>query len=396
MTHKSIHTVCLLLAVVIAGCQTPPMSESKEDAHLKWNSTRAHMLCGVGSEQLRTGQLAEAARNAMDALGLDPQSIDARILLGKVYLEQGHYIAAEAELKKAANQANHDSQVMYLLGVAQEKAGRYEEALESYHQSLARDTNNLNAVMASAEVMVAMDRPEQAAAYVEAYLPMAQGDSGLHEISARLAMMRGDFRRAAKDYQHAVDINSKNISYQEELARAQYYAGMHADSLTTLRSLASTKGYEAPAWVFTLTGDCLMMVDRPVEARTAYEKVCSMQPESSGAWCNLAKAALALGDPSRASLNARQSLAMDRSNTEATLVLAYAMVQSGQAHQAIDLLESARNDQPDSAIVQMLLGRAHASSGDMNNARNCYAIALKIEPDNAIARKLLMSALRAK
>ncbi|NLW87361.1 MAG: tetratricopeptide repeat protein [Planctomycetes bacterium] len=375
--------------VLLIGCGQPEMQDSKAEAFQRWNQTRSHMLASVGVEQLRSGQLNEAARSATDALALDSENAQARLLLGNVLIEQGHYLPAESALLKAVEQLPADPQAAYLLGVAQEKAGKLEAALASYKLSYVKDNRNLDAVMAAAEVLVALGRSAEAAAYIEAYLPLAQTDSGLHEVSARLAMMRGDYVKAVEDYQHASDIDSRNVRYREEMGRAQYQAGMYAQALETFNLLMSDHSYEPPAWMLTLAGDCLMIGGRAGDALCMYQQVCQLQVESAGAWCNVAKAALSAGDEQRAAISARQALSIDPSCIEATLVLAYAMIRQDDAPGAVEILSAACRAHPDSAVLQIVLGRALANCGRMNDAAQCYQIALNIEPQNNLARELL-------
>ena len=128
---KRILTAILVLATV-GGCASLKMEDSKAEAQKRWLHTRAGMLCGVAIEHLRSGQLDKAAAKAQEALALENDNYEATLLLGKIYIEQGEFPAAVAELKRAEDQQPTVPDAVYFLAVAQERGGQLPEALDNY------------------------------------------------------------------------------------------------------------------------------------------------------------------------------------------------------------------------------------------------------------------------
>ena len=374
---------------LLAGCSTQTMDEAKIEAHRRWNHTRAQVLWAVANEYMKMGQLNQARDKSLEALSLAPDYTEAQILLGKVYIEQGHYRAAVSVLEKVCHQWPKRAEPVYLLAVAYEKNGQLEQALTNYRKAYAMDKENLSAIRAAAEVLVQMGRVREAQLQVESYLHLASEDASMYELAGRLAMMQQEYRKAARYFGRACDLDWKNRLYSESLAKAQFFARQYDQAAETLQLLAGDQDEEAGAWVFTMLGDCLMAMGQPRKAMDAYRVATQKQPEAPGVWVNLGRAALAMNDAPRAILSAQQALSLQNGFLDATLLLGYALLRNGQVPQAVEVLAKAVSRHPRNGTLLCLLGRAYAADGRENLAARYYVAALKLEPDNEFARKLL-------
>ena len=384
--------VAMLILGWLAGCTTPTVSEAKQQAHERWYRTRANIVYGVAMEHFKVGQLDRAQAKAMEALALDDTYPEARLLLGKIHIEQERFQLAIAELTQLRETFPQSAEVHYLLGVAQEKAGLLDDALVSYRRCQALDGSNMPAVIAAAEVLVGQGQIREAQLYVESYVSVADGEVGVFELAGRLAMMQNDYAKAAERYQQACDLDTANLAYLESLAKTQFFAGRYEEAAENLKMLLASADCTPGTWVYTMLGDCDMAMDRPRQAQDAYYKATEASPESAGAWVNLAKPALLLKDWARAILAARRALALDPTMLDATLLLGYALLLDGQADGSLSVLAEAGKQHPDSAELQCLLGRAHAAAGNAAEAMRCYAAALRITPDHPVAKELLAAA----
>lgn len=388
-----------LAALCLAGCQTS-VPEATQEAYERWDEARAKVLYGVAREHLSVGQLDQARRKAVAALALKEDYHLARTLLAKVYIEQGHYGAAIGQLKQVLDARPKAAGVYYLVGVAQEKAGLLAEALASYRRCQTIEAvvtagmpvmtaQGLSAVTAATEVLVQMRQLRQAQLYVESYLPHGESSPGMYELAGRIAMMQEDYPRAARFYQQACDLDPKNRRYREALAACEFHSGHWAAALEALENLGESDGYTVPVWVHTMIGDCLMAVGRAYEARDAYFAASELRPADAGVWTNLAKAALAIDDTPRAILSSGHALKLDPGRLDASLLLGYALLKDAQHRRAVAVLTQAARSHPRSGTLRCLLGRAYEVEGDGAEAVRWYAAALRVEPENQLAKELL-------
>ena len=181
----------------------------------------------------------------------------------------------------------------------------------------------------------------------------------------------------------------KNRPYKQSLVRAQFLAGQHAEALVVLRELTASNDKPAPAWVHTMMGDCHMALNQPYKARDAYYVARRMKGDDADSWTNIAKAALALHDEPRAVLSAREALRVDATHLDASLILGYALLRQGLTIEAVEAISGAIALHPDSVTLRCLLGRAHAAAGDERSAQRCYRTAVRLDPDNELARALV-------
>lgn len=379
---------CVMTVLVLAGCGQMKLSESKSEAYDRWHHARAKVLYGAGREHLKVGQLDKAAVKARDALALAPDYTEARILLGKVLIEQGAYSQATRQLDQVREQSPESAEVHYLLAVAAEKAGDLTRALDLYRKSYALDDSSVSAIVASGEVMVQMGRIEEARRYIQPHLGDADGDPAIYELAGRLAMMRGDYAEAADHFLHAHDLDYGNYYYRESLAQAQFLAQQYDRVVDTIESLMTVDGYEAPVWVYTMLGNSRLALGRHLGAKQAFEQVSRSRPSDPTAWTNLARAALALGDVSRAVMWSNKALQIDANRSETVLLLGYSLLSDGQAHRAVRVLSEHSKRFDDNPMIYWLMGRAYSAVDEPQEARRCYGRAMELDPDHPLARGL--------
>jgi tetratricopeptide (TPR) repeat protein len=386
---KRVAIIAALLGLA-TGCQTS-VTQERHNATKKWHRARAQVVCSVGQECLRLGQLGKAMGQAQEALALDPDLTEARMLLSKVLIEEGRYDLAIVELEGVLTNHPKLAEAVYLLGVAQEKSLRMAQALESYRRSHVMDPSSLAGVTAATEVLVAMGRTSEAYDYIKKYLGVAGNHPRVYELAGRAAMMLGLHEEAAIHYETALDLDPKNMPYREALGRASFFAGRYDAAAEVLEGLTDTDGYRAPSSVYTMLGDCYLALGRGYAARDAYFTASEMSPATPDVWTDLAKGCLAIGDLKRARLSARQALQLDGNNLDAALLFGYALLRQGQSARAVAFLTEAAARHRQSATLVCLLGRAHAAAGDPVRAAECYAEALRLDPGNNLARQLLQA-----
>lgn len=384
----------ILIATVVAlvgGCGQPTQQEAKVQANARWQQARAAMLYGVALEHLRSGQLDQALTKTQETLVLEPEQVNARLLLARIYIEQGKYPLATAELQRLVEKAPPSADVQYLLGVAHERGGQYEPALAAYRKAQALSAGGVEAVVAQGEVLAQMGKLDEAAALVEAYKSQAGDDPAMFELGGRLAMLRKQPGRSADFYEQACALDPKNRSYAQALAEAQYAAGRHRDAMETLNRLIQDRRQPATGAMHLMLGDCCLALQRPTDARLAYIAARDMEPSSPLPHVGLAKAALAGGDSARAIHAARSALSLDGANRDAKVLLGYALIRESQAAAAAKLLQEAAAERPDDAVIQCLLARAYADCGQKEQARACLGRALELQPASELAGELLAS-----
>lgn len=394
MTMKGYATIALASVglALLAGCGGVSEKQAKVQAYERWYEARARVLVGVGEERFKTGDLDAARTNAQEALALAPNMPEAQLLMARVSIEKGSYDEAEQWLQKAATRFPQSGQIAYLLGVVHEKRGQLDAALAAYEKARALEPNNGAHVLAAAEVLVSLDRPEEALALVEAKLTSTEHTLAMYRAAGELAMLVQQPGRAAEHFALAGYLAPDDLSLQESRAKALYFAGRYEDAVGVLGDLRGQGDYDRRAWLHTMLGDCALAMRQPRDARASFERAAELEPAVARHWVNLAKAALAADDVHRTVLAAGEALRLDPQQADASLLLGYALLAQGQAGKANQVLRQAVQFAPDQAALQCLLGRSYGAIGDGASAEACYRAALALEPEHPVAMALLAQA----
>ena len=378
----------LAMAMAMAGCGQKPLSEARADSFDRWCKARARIFCGMAEQALQAGRLDEARTKADQAVELAPRFPEARMVLGRIRMEQGAHVSAITELREACRLDEESTQAQYLLGVALEKAGHTQEAVDAYKKAYELNGENVDAIMAVGEVLAINGRSIEGSKYVEDYLSKAKGKPAMLELAGRLAMSSKQYALAAGHYLALTRRNGDNAHWQEELARALFSDGKYARAAEALDARTTIKGQKTPVWVYAMLGDCYTAVSRPNRARLAYAEALAREPSSAELMVKMAHAYLAVGDTSTACSIAGKALEVAPGGLDATLVLGYSLLCARKPLEAERVLSPAVMLYPRSATLLCLLGRCHAASGDIDEAKKCYREAVKVDPECEVARKL--------
>jgi len=381
-----------IVVLIASGCQrAPSFAKQQDDAQHRWSNARASVALRVAENRLDSGALDDAHKAAEQALEIDPNNHEARIVLARVLIEKGRFTEAADVLNRACQARPQDAKAVYYLGVAQEKSGRLEEALDTYRRAYGLDESDLSPIKASAEVLVALGRERAALLQIESYLPKAPDDAAMYELAGRLALMGKEYDKAVEYLQHLRDMDFQNVRYSELLAKAQLGARQHAQLVDNLTELLARKNYEAPTWVYLMLGDAYLAQGQGRNAFNAYFTASEREPRQVEIWLSLSRAAIAMDDAPRAVGSAQRALMLAAGDVNAQLLLGCAFLKDSQPSRAVLVLTGAAADHPDNPTVQCLLGRAHAALGQKDRAVKCYTEAIRLDPGSELAKQLLGS-----
>jgi len=381
----------MIAIVTVGGCGQKPIAEEKQASFDRWCRARARIICGLAEQELKAGRLREARKKADEAVDLAPEFADARIVLGRIRIEQGAYVSAIRELREACKLDPESTQAEYFLGIALEKGDRIDDAISAYKKAYELDDRNIDAVMAVGEVLASNERCDEANRYIQKFLADNGGRTAMVELAARLAMSCRQFELAAKHYQALVRRNADNVQWQEGLGRAYFAAGQYEKSIGALEIRSTLKEPAAPAWVYAMLGDCYMALSRVNRARLTYAEALARKPSSAELTVKMAQAYLVMGDNASSGRIARRALELAPGDLDAMLVLGYSLLRSKKPRDAGDVLEPAAVLYPRNVALLCLLGRCHAAVGDSDRAKECYLQAVKVDPDCELAKNLLKS-----
>ncbi len=295
----------------------------------------------------QAGCLAEAAELYRSILKEDPESADARYLLGVIAHQTDQPAEAVALIQSAIALAPDQSRYHNLLGLNLMALGRAEEAEVSFRCALAIDDsaeayNNLGVLMKH------WGRLDDALAAFEKALERDPGDGAAHFNAG-----------------HAY--HAKGQSLQG--------LGRSAEAITFLKRAIELNSDDAEAWC-TL-GDVLQSLGNLAEADAAYQRSLGLNPQLSRAWYSTGCARGAQQDYNEASICFRRALELCPEWHEVQHNLAGVLFKLGQVEEAVALFQqAAAGPNPalsQAAIAVIIPGCASANNQTIYEARRSWA-----------------------
>lgn len=230
---------------------------------------------------------------------------------------------------------------------------------------------------------------------------------------ARLEMRNGDYDRVLELTEAALAENPANA--EAHFLRGEAYrmkaeamgddaAGRTAliADMTDAYQAAQTNGYDAAevtnrlqvAWGFEMNRGASAF-RRAAEDPTAYDdavlsfgNATTLQPDSSAGYLNQGLALLAAGGERSAEAAEPLQMAIDKgaNSAEAYIYLGRIYLSSGQANDALEVLEEGQAMFPDNEELQTEILNAYGRTGNVEEALERYADAVVRKPDDAVLR----------
>jgi predicted O-linked N-acetylglucosamine transferase (SPINDLY family) len=236
--------------------------------------------------------------------------------------------------------------LLFRLGVAQQRAGELPAAIESYRQCL-----RLNPALAE-----------------------------VHNNLGTTLDAAGRFGEALLSFERALALKPDYVRALTNLGKGLQRLERSAEAIRVLeRALELSPDY-VPALVNL--GFALTDAGRPDEALAPLRRALALDPRFSAAHHGLARALLGAGDAAGGFQSLERALALEPRLTDAHLLRGRALVQSGQSAQAIACLKRLAHAAPDCADVHDNLAFALYEAGQFGAALASANRALALDPQH--------------
>lgn len=425
-THRRSTPLCPIGALAIgaiifaAGCQQPLQLSNLMKTHLepdqnaaakeRWDGVRGEVRLQVARQHLEAGRLGEADRHLEQAMGLARREPQAYVLMTRLRLEQGKLVEAREAIRLAVELTRADPEVWYWQGVVLQRYGEFEEALHSYQSAAALAPNKPEYLLAEAETLVALGRPAEALARVEARIDDFDSSAPLRLLAAKLDRSLG-LRGPATDHARAaLRLSEQDTRTAIDVADILYWAERYAEVVDLLQPLAersadgskattpqpgtaaaapAPKPFVLPASGCVQLASALLKLDRTRDALEALKPVLDGPDASLNAWSLAARARLLLGEPDTAAQLIAAAHRRFPATKESLLLASSIALQRRALDEAAALADQAAEMKPRDATSFCLLGTIFERQGQTEEARCRFARALEVEPGSPLAKALL-------
>ncbi len=378
-------------------------------------------------QYLADGEVRSAVIELKNALQRDPAHVDARIMLGNIYLKAGDAPSAEKEFRRVARlhvaqerwlkemghalllqrkfkevlemvqpdadaSDNVKADLLIVRGLAYQELGELERAEKIYKESRKLDPENSSSLIAMAQLALKREKREEAVKLVNQVLEKEPDN-------IRALMIRGDLARQARkldqayaDFTKIIILNPKHsqarlIRATIRLARGEFAPAAEDLDIVEkqfpnnpaaqyLRALLAfeSKDYDKAAELLQLT---LRNNPKHVQSQWLYGMTSYVKGDLEIAVEYLSGVVAAMPE-----------------NIQAVKLLAATRMKLKQSKAAVEVLEQTLVKYPKDPQLMALLGSAYLHSGEQEKGAEMLSKAIAIKPDLAILRtELAMSML---
>jgi len=321
------------------------LTRSDKVLQLRPNAAKSHSFRALVLFKL--ADMDGAVASAKKALSLDAANTEAMMVLASERLEAKDPDGALAYLEKTTDSNN------LLLHVMKVRA--------------YNDQKNLAGAAGVFEQLIALepDKDEYYFALANQYATFKQFEEGLAALN-RLIEAEPDNKRAKTVM---VQFIMRFIGVDKAIEQQQQFLAQNPQDIDLNFSLADT----------------YLNNDEADKAKGIWLKVAQFDEKGEGgvkAMTRLARMAYQANDEAQGDQYLEKVTSIDPEHVEVVVLKAQRMMSKGEMAEAITVLRAVLQDNPRSAVVLALLGRAHQAEGRIELAIDQYAKAIEAEPNN--------------
>lgn len=305
---------------------------------------------------LEKGEAKAAVIQLKNALQENPANIEARLMLGKIYLQAGDGASAEKEFRRAKNLNAAKSFWELNLAKAYLIQRKYQEILDSVN---AEDGNPLE---------------ERTAIW------LIRGDAhlGLHQ-----------YQKARDAYSQAQQLNPESQESMLGMIMADIAENRRSEALSGLDRLITQ--YPENSTALVMRGELNLQTRATDAARADFDKALELQPKSAEALLGRAQINLTQGQLEAAKSDVAVLETLVPGHPKLLHLMGTIALLDKDLDKADVLLQQALNADPANLQIQTLLGTVNFYKGNLEAAHEYLSQVLKRQPNLLPAIKLLAS-----
>ncbi len=330
----------LVLALNLTGCS----GESSET------------LVQEAQHHLKAGDQKSALIQLKSAVQADAENPSARFELGQLQLTLGDFASAEKELRLARQLGLAADKINPLLARALIGQGEFKRVIDEIPAPAAGTADEIPLLIAIANAQLGLNDAEAARTTLARAIATSPKDPEVRLLEARLSLIDSNIPAATK----IID---------ESLAQSP----KHRDT-----------------WL--LKADLLFATGKPEEARPAYLKALEIDPKLHVARLALANISLAANQLADARREVSTVLKTSPNHLQARYTQAFVDYQDKKFENARDQLATVLKFAPDYPPAVLLAGMNEYALGNMQTAETYLNKALKANPKNVYATRMLAAA----
>ncbi|TVS05483.1 MAG: tetratricopeptide repeat protein [Phycisphaerales bacterium] len=378
-------------AGLLTGCtQSNRNKEYVSTAKAKADAMKAGTEFQMAHQAFLAGDLSKARTKVEQSLSLNPNVARSHVLRGRILMEQSQLGPALEAMEMAKAISEESAEAWYYEGIVFERLTQRERALNSFMTAARLDNTNAGYHIAAAEVFVDLGRYDDAEEFLHNAGSQFEHNSGVRHTLGQIAMLQGDFERAAVLFNEARLLAPDELAIVEDLVDAQIRSNRFNDAESNLSRLLSRTDYKNRRDLQHLRANCLIELDRFSEAR---QVLMELTNDSEGAndidaWIKLGRVSVAMRDERQLRRCAQRAVAIAPNRADGHMLMAVSLRLQNRNDDALRSVDRAITAEPNNVNAHTMRGMILQDLGRTVHAREAFRNALAIDPNNQTVRAL--------
>lgn len=390
-TRTSAPLTLVLSATLLAGCSGHGRytTEGISLARQRLNAMKAASEYDMARQSFLAGDLDKALRKSNIALSLAEDNARLHVLQGRIHIERGAVGEALLSLRRAAEFDETSVEARYYLGVVHERLNEHDAALGHFLAAAELDPFNPQYPIAAGEMLIDLGRPDEARGML-LESDAADHSAGIQQLLGHIAMIKGRPDEACGLFNKARLLAPDDGAILEDLASAQVAAGRHGAADRNLIHLLRDPANENRRDLLHMRAECLLSLDRPVEAREIYRSLVTGDGASDvQAWVGLGRTAFTLRDDHELRRAASRIVSIDPAEPDGYVLWAVWHRGRGESPDALQKIDTGLMRAGRDAELLSVRALVLADLGRNDEALVAAGSALELDPGNESCRRLV-------
>ncbi len=195
-----------------------------------------------GLERYRESKYGEAAKLFGEAVGLQPENVDARLYRAVSSYraspgDSAGYQRIESDLRIVLQSRRDDALALETLGMVYAERARWDEALEWLSQAVSCEPGNVRTLREAASCAVYAGEGGAAESYIDQACQSAPADAEVWLEAGRVYAAGGKYGEAVERFSRSLSLDPRNASAMLDLGRAYMAMGEKQEGTEVLKKL---------------------------------------------------------------------------------------------------------------------------------------------------------------
>lgn len=339
----------------------------------------------IAVSELRSGRVDEALAKLEGILEVDPASEQANMLLVLTYLRQDRTEEAVAVVQTMKEQMPDNPLPHHLMGRIGIRGGEFAAARSEFEQALAKEPTFVPTLLNLALLDVADNDLETARQRFDSVLENDPDNVPAMMALSGLAFRENDSAAGVEWLQKAVAEQPSSLEPRLRLVNYYLQSGDDANAVAQAREASDLVDGPRKAQALELLGRAEMQAEQYTNAANTFRRIIGLLPNSVPAHRLLAQAQLSADNPTAARRTLEDAIIMAPENADPRVDLIRLEVDQGDFEAAMRVAVALRDELPDSAVGDTMVGDVLMEAQLPADAIDAYEKAIAKEPTSALA-----------